>query len=56
MQDILSEAAAEGKKVQIHVERTNPALRLYERLEFRILEDQGIHFLMEWSPDSVGQM
>jgi len=25
-------------------------------LGFRILEDKGIHFLMEWSPDTVGQM
>jgi ribosomal protein S18 acetylase RimI-like enzyme len=56
MRDVLSEAAAEGKKVQIHVERANPALRLYERLGFRILEDKGIHFFMEWSPDTVGQM
>jgi ribosomal protein S18 acetylase RimI-like enzyme len=50
MQDVLSEAAAAGKTVQIHVERNNPALRLYERLRFRMLEDKGIYLLMEWSP------
>jgi ribosomal protein S18 acetylase RimI-like enzyme len=53
MQDVLSEAAAAGKTVQIHVERNNPALRLYERLRFRILEDKGIYLLMEWSPDTL---
>ena len=51
IRDVLSEAAAAGKTVQIHVERNNPALRLYQRLHFRVLEDMGIHFLMEWAPD-----
>jgi GNAT superfamily N-acetyltransferase len=50
MQDVLLEAEAADKPVQIHVERNNPALRLYKRLGFRILEDKGIYFLMEWLP------
>ena len=33
-----SEAAAAGKPLRIHVERFNPALRLYERLGFRQIE------------------
>lgn len=53
MRGVLSEAAAAGKTVQIHVERNNPALRLYQRLRFRVLEDMGIHFRMEWSPNSA---
>jgi ribosomal protein S18 acetylase RimI-like enzyme len=53
MQAVLSEAAAARKVVQIHVERNNPALRLYERLRFHVIEDKGIHFLMEWSPDAA---
>jgi hypothetical protein len=36
--------------VRIHVERYNPALRLYERLGFRRIADGGIYFLMEWTP------
>src|SRR5208283_5900907 len=47
---ILSQAAAQGKRVQIHVERENPAMRLYTRLGFQKLEDQGIYFFMEWTP------
>src|SRR5262245_13666567 len=31
LHDLLAEADAEGKRVTIHVERMNPALRLYER-------------------------
>lgn len=48
---LLTEAAEKGKPVRIHVERFNPALRLYERLGFRRIEDQGVYFLMEWTPD-----
>jgi ribosomal protein S18 acetylase RimI-like enzyme len=43
-----SEAAAAGKPLSIHVERFNPALRLYERLGFRQLEDKGVYLFMEW--------
>jgi hypothetical protein len=42
-----SEAAAAGKP-RIHVERFNPALRLYERLGFRPIEDKGVYLFMEW--------
>jgi ribosomal protein S18 acetylase RimI-like enzyme len=44
---ILDEAEAAGKAVRIHVERNNPALRLYERLGFERREDQGLYYLME---------
>jgi len=53
MQDVLSEAAAAGKTVQIHVEHNNPALRLYGRLGFHEIENKGIHYLMEWSPEAA---
>ncbi len=52
MRDVLAEAGAAGKPVRIHVERFNPALRLYRRLGFRHIEDQGVYNLMEWSPAS----
>lgn len=48
--DLLGEAAAGGKPVRIHVEKFNPALRLYERLGFSIVEDRGVHWWMEWVP------
>ena len=50
MRGVLDEAGAAGKKVRIHVERNNPAMRLYIRLGFVRIEDQGVYHLMEWSP------
>lgn len=45
------EASAAGKTLTIHVERFNPALRLYERLGFRIVEEQPVYLLMRWGAD-----
>jgi GNAT superfamily N-acetyltransferase len=45
---ILAEAAAAGKPVQMHVERFNPARRLYDRLGFCQVADQGVYLLLEW--------
>ena len=47
---ILEEAASSGRTVSIHVERFNPALRLYERLGFTQVGDTGVYYLMEWRP------
>jgi ribosomal protein S18 acetylase RimI-like enzyme len=43
-----SEAAVAGKPLRIHVERFNPALRLYERLGFKQIADRGVYLFMEW--------
>lgn len=45
---ILAEATAHGLPVRIHVERFNPALTLYHRLGFRLLEDKEIYLFLEW--------
>ncbi len=51
LRGILEEAAAASKAVTIHVERMNPALHLYERLGFRVINaDNPVYLLMEWSP------
>jgi GNAT superfamily N-acetyltransferase len=47
---VLAEATVAGKPVRIHVERFNPARRLYERLGFRQIEDQGVYLLLERAP------
>jgi ribosomal protein S18 acetylase RimI-like enzyme len=47
--DLLREARGSGKPVKIHVEKHNPAMRLYERLGFKIQSDAGIYFLMQWA-------
>jgi ribosomal protein S18 acetylase RimI-like enzyme len=49
LRSLQSEAAAAGKPLRIHVERFNPALRLYERLGFRRIADRGVYLFMEWS-------
>jgi len=48
MRDLLDEAAGAGKAVAIHVEKFNPALRLYRRLGFTTEEDKGVYDLMRW--------
>jgi len=44
---LLRDVVAEGKRVTIHVERMNPALRLYERLGFEVAEDKGVYLFLE---------
>ncbi|MHB8644749.1 MAG: GNAT family N-acetyltransferase [Thermomicrobiales bacterium] len=51
LQDILAEGARTGKSVSIHVERFNPALRLYRRLGFAHVEENGVYYLMRWTPN-----
>ncbi|MEM9553807.1 MAG: GNAT family N-acetyltransferase [Acidobacteriota bacterium] len=51
MTDILAEGRRRGLLVRIHVERENPAMRLYRRLGFEKIEEQGVYDLMEWRPD-----
>src|SRR4051812_15524272 len=50
LRDLMDEAAACGKAVSIHVEKQNPAMRLYRRLGFVSIEDKGVHDLMRWTP------
>jgi ribosomal protein S18 acetylase RimI-like enzyme len=51
LKDLLAEAAQGGKPVRIHVEKFNPALRLYERLGFSIIDDRGVYWFMEWTQE-----
>lgn len=56
MRQILAEGAEAGKLVRIHVEENNPALRLYRRLGFKKIEEQGVYYLIEWAPDRAGEV
>jgi ribosomal protein S18 acetylase RimI-like enzyme len=48
---LMEEAAAAAARLAIHVERQNPARRLYERLGFEIAgDDGGVYLLMAWTP------
>lgn len=50
LRGLLDEAGRVGKVVRIYVEDFNPSLRLFERLNFKPIEQHGIHVLLEWSP------
>jgi ribosomal protein S18 acetylase RimI-like enzyme len=50
LRDLLAEADESGKTVTIHVERMNPALRLYERIGFSVAEDKGVYLFLERQP------
>ena len=47
---LLVEARQASKPVRLHVEPSNPARRLYERLGFTRIAEHGLYWLMEWSP------
>ena len=49
LRDLMDEATACGKAVSIHVEKFNPAMRLYCRLGFKAEEDKGVYDLMRWT-------
>lgn len=51
LQEILDEGQRAGLPVTIHVECFSPALRLYERLGFRTVEDKGVYYFMEKPPE-----
>ena len=55
MQKLLAEAAEERKPVRLHVLKSNPALRLYERLGFSRVGDHSMYFEMVVQPAVCAQ-
>lgn len=51
MKQLIAEAVATHKPLKLHVEKFNRALRLYERLGFSAVGDNGIYVEMIWQPD-----
>jgi GNAT superfamily N-acetyltransferase len=49
LKNLLDECAEKGVPCTLHVLITNPARRLYERLGFRVEEDDGTRFFMRWN-------
>jgi ribosomal protein S18 acetylase RimI-like enzyme len=49
LQSLQDESEAANTRLTMHVERSNPALRLYTRLGFRLKEDLGVYLFLEWS-------
>ncbi|MGH3079824.1 MAG: GNAT family N-acetyltransferase [Gaiellaceae bacterium] len=50
LRGLLDEAARARRRLSIHVEKNNPALRLYKRLGFAPVADRGVYVLMEATP------
>lgn len=50
LQDLIDEASAARKPLSIHVEKNNPAMRLYFRLGFRAIAEHGVYDLMQCDP------
>ena len=48
LQETIALAASAGLPLQLHVDKANPARRLYTRLGFREIEDAGIYTRLEW--------
>jgi ribosomal protein S18 acetylase RimI-like enzyme len=46
LSDIIEQARQQDKFVSIHVEKNNPALRLYQRLGFVAVADTGVYWRM----------
>jgi len=53
LRDLFAEAEAAGTPLTIHVEKFNPAMRLYQRLGFTRIGETGPYDLMEWKPMSA---
>lgn len=46
LEDIFIETQKKHQNVTIHVERNNPALKLYLRLGFLVIEDKGVYLFL----------
>jgi ribosomal protein S18 acetylase RimI-like enzyme len=49
---LLDEATGSGRPVRLHIKKVDPALRLYQRLGFKPVEDNGIYWFIEWAPQA----
>jgi ribosomal protein S18 acetylase RimI-like enzyme len=49
LRQIMAEAKEAGKPVTIYVETFNPSLRLFERLGFTPIQQEGFHLLLQWA-------
>lgn len=50
LEQLQDQGRQSGRTVTIHVERENPALKLYQRLGFEIAGDVGVYWFLEWQP------
>lgn len=52
IRELMDEASKVGKAVSIFVENDSPSMRLFERLDFNVVENTGYQSLMVWKTSS----
>jgi GNAT superfamily N-acetyltransferase len=50
LSDLREWASEKSKPLTIHVEKSNPARSLYDRMGFAFLQENGAYDLLEWRP------
>jgi ribosomal protein S18 acetylase RimI-like enzyme len=50
LNELIKRSNSVGKKISLHVEPVNPALKLYLRLGFVYIKNNGRHYYMERNP------
>ncbi|MGA9997336.1 MAG: GNAT family N-acetyltransferase [Pyrinomonadaceae bacterium] len=50
VKEIMNEGERSGRAVSIYVDNFSPAIRLFERLGFSKIEEDGINVLFKWNP------
>jgi ribosomal protein S18 acetylase RimI-like enzyme len=53
LKELMNESVRKGVPLRIYVEGFNRSLRLFERLGFKPLAEQGVHILLEWSATTM---
>jgi ribosomal protein S18 acetylase RimI-like enzyme len=46
LQTVIVDAERQGRPIRLHIEKSNPAVRLYQRLGFVVSADAGMHWAM----------
>jgi hypothetical protein len=50
LRELMADAAASGRSVDLKVPEPSPAVRLYERLGFRLINREGQKLRLRWVP------
>lgn len=53
VRELMEEAAESKRRLRIYVETFNPSQHLFQRLGFKVISEEGINFLMEWTPETA---
>jgi ribosomal protein S18 acetylase RimI-like enzyme len=55
IRDLMDDVARLAKPARLHVAKDNRAIRLYERLGFSVVGENGPNFIMRWIPETCGE-